>query len=116
MGRPAVFRLVFTTTGSPVRASKARSSAATCGVRSSSMVWMRAVPSTWVTAGIRWRHSGRTSWTNSMYGLGKGPSEKISGARSASTMGATGRNCSRPLTSLRRSRFSERPGWAMSER
>ena len=41
-----------------------------------------------------------------MYGAGQRPPSKISGARSASTIGATGRNCSRPLTSLSRSRFA----------
>ncbi len=50
-----------------------------------------------------------------MYGLGSGPS-KMSAARSARTIGATGRNCSRPLTSLRRSRLPACPGWASSER
>ena len=60
------------------------------GRSSSSTVWMRAVPSTWTTAGMRSRHSGRTSCTNSMYGLGIGPSVKIVGARSVSTIGATG--------------------------
>ncbi len=66
--------------------------------------------------GMRSRHAGATSWTKSMYGLGRGPPEKISAARSASTIGATGRNCSLPLTSLRRSRFSLRPGWASRDR
>ncbi len=57
-----------------------------------------------------------TSWTKSMYGLGIGPPEKISAARSASTIGATGRNCSRPLTVLSRSRLSIRRGSASSDR
>ena len=38
------------------------------------------------------------------------PRPKISGARSASTIGATGRNCSRPLTSFSRSRLRGVPG------
>ena len=38
-----------------------------------------------------------------MNGLGSGPPSKSSAARSARTIGATGRNCSRPLTSLSRS-------------
>ena len=46
-------------------------------------------------------HRGRTACKDS----GAGPS-KISAARSASTIGATGRNCSRPLTSLSRSTLS----------
>ena len=61
------------------------------------------MPSTWTTAGIRSRQPSRTWWVKSMYGLGSGPPSKSSAARSASTMGATGRNCSRPLTSLSRS-------------
>ena len=39
-----------------------------------------------------------------------------SAARSVSTIGATGRNCSRPLMSLRRSTLSPRAGWASKER
>ena len=65
---------------------------------------MRAEPSTCTTAGMRALHSGRTLWVNSMYGLGRGPS-KISAARAALTMGATGRNSSRPLTAFSRSRL-----------
>src|SRR5690606_3827006 len=109
IGRPAVLRLVLMTTGRPVRSANAVIVAPRRGWRAGSTVWMRAVPSTWTAAGMRSRHSGRTVWTKSMYGLGIGPSAKISSARSASTIGATGRNCSRPLTSLRRSRFSSRP-------
>ena len=77
--RPA--SLVLTTTGTPVRRSNARRTPATRGSSRSSTVWMRAVPSTCTTAGMRSTHSGRTRWTNSMYGLGWTPS-KISGARS----------------------------------
>src|SRR5215207_6656152 len=51
-----------------------------------------------------------------MYGLGTGPREKISDARSRSTIGATGRNCSRPLMSFSRSTLSDRSGWASRER
>jgi hypothetical protein len=64
--RPAVLRLVLTTTGSPVRRSKAASMRATSGSRRSSTVWMRAVPSTWTTAGMRSRQAAATSWTKSM--------------------------------------------------
>src|SRR5215218_8596907 len=105
IGRPAVLRLVLTTTGTPVRRSTPSSSRATSGSSSRSTVWMRALPSTWTTAGMRSRQAGRTRWVNSMYGLGSGPSNS-SAARSASTIGATGRNCSRPLTSLSRSRLA----------
>ena len=116
MGRPAVLRLVFTSTGRPVRCSKAASSAASSGWRSGSTVCTRAVPSTCTTAGMRSCHRAATSWTNSMYGLGSGPREKISAARLARTTGATGRNLSRPLMSLSRSRLTRSPGWASSER
>ena len=50
-----------------------------------------------------------------MYGLGSGPS-KTSAARSSRTIGATGRNCSRPLTSLSLVSVSRRPGLASSDR
>jgi hypothetical protein len=50
-----------------------------------------------------------------MYGLGSGPS-KISAARSSRTMGATGRNDSRPFTAFNRSTLSARPGWASRRR
>ena len=116
IGRPAVFSDVLTTTGTPVRASKHSSIRATSGSSSRSTVWMRAVPSTCTTAGMRSRHSSCTPWVKSMYGEGIGPSRKISDARSASTIGATGRNCSRPLMSLSFSRFSGRRGSASSER
>ncbi len=115
IGRPAVLRLVLTTTGSPVSSLNARIVACSRGVDPST-VWMRAVPSTCTTAAIRSRHAGATSCTNSMYGLGTGPPEKISAASSSRTIGATGRNCSRPFTSLSRSRFSTGPGCASRER
>ncbi len=50
-----------------------------------------------------------------MYGEGNGPL-KISGARSSSVIGATGRNCSRPLTSFTRRSVSAWRGLASSER
>src|SRR5690242_11051836 len=53
IGRPAVFRLVLTTTGTPVRRSTASSRRATSGSSLRLTVWMRAVPSTCTTAGIR---------------------------------------------------------------
>ena len=51
-----------------------------------------------------------------MYGEGPGPRPKRSPRGRASTIGATGRNCSRPLTSLSRSRLRWWPGCASSER
>ena len=110
MGRPAVLRLVLITTGRPVRCSKPSSIRATNGSLDGSTDWIRAVPSTWTAAGIRSRQPSATSWTKSMYGDGMGPRENSSEAREASTMGATGRNCSRPFTSLRRRRLLSRPG------
>ncbi|MFF1794026.1 hypothetical protein ACFVXQ_07305, partial [Kitasatospora sp. NPDC058263] len=66
IGRPAVLRLVLTTTGRPVSSSNRSSIRAVSGSSTGSTLWIRAVPSTWTTAGIRSRHSGATSWTNSM--------------------------------------------------
>ena len=95
----------------PVRRSNALIIRCTSGSSAASTVWMRAVPSTWTTVWRRSRHSGFTRWVNSMWGLGIGPYSNRSVARSARTMGATGRNCSRPFTLLMRSRLSL-PGWA----
>src|SRR5690606_2640531 len=81
IGRPAVFRLVFTTTGSPVRRSKPCNIRATSGSVTGSTVCTRAVPSTCTTAGIRSRQASATSWVNNMYGDGSGPRLKISAAR-----------------------------------
>src|SRR6185437_15215253 len=115
IGRPAVFSEVLTTTGRPVRRSKAASISATSGSVSAWTVCTRAVPSTWTTAGMRSRHSDRTRCTKSMYGLGYTPSKR-SANRSARTIGAIGRNCSRPLTLFIRTVVSRSPGWARSER
>ena len=111
IGRPAVLRLVLTTTGVPVSSPKAgqqpgrsadrrpgrRSGPGPCGRRGSPPAAAHAT-------------AGATSWTKSMYGLGSGPRPKISPARSSRTMGATGRNCSRPLMSFSRSTLSAWPG------
>jgi hypothetical protein len=107
-----VFRLVLTTTGTPVRRSNASSTRAMSGSVAGSTVWMRAVPSTCTTAGMRRRQPSSTRWVKSMNGLGSGPPSKSSWARSARTIGATGRNCSRPLTSFSRSVFSGSRGSA----
>ena len=53
IGRPAVFSDVLTTTGTPVRRSKASRQRAISGSASGFTVWIRAVPSTCTTAGIR---------------------------------------------------------------
>ena len=90
IGRPAVLRLVLTTTGTPVRCAKARA-ARDGGIRiRRRRSGSERYPSTWATACSRSRQCGATSCTNSMYGLGSGPREKISPARSARTIGATG--------------------------
>ena len=49
--------------------------------------------------------AGRTLRTTVASTKGR-PARLSSAARSSRTIGATGRNCSRPLTSLRRSRFA----------
>src|SRR3954454_19067074 len=82
MGRPAVLRLVLTTTGRPVRLSNDASMRARSGSGSGGTVLVRAGPSPGTTGGIRPRHEGATSWTNSMYGEGRGPREKMAAARS----------------------------------
>ena len=66
MGRPAVFRLGLMTTGSPVRASNARSIAPNRGWIAGSTVWMRAVSSTCTAAGMRSHQLGLTLCTKSM--------------------------------------------------
>src|SRR5438045_704679 len=65
------------------------------------MVWMRAVPSTWRTAGMRSALSGSTSKTKSMKGETPAWSNQLP-ASSSNTTGATGRKSSRSLMSFRR--------------
>ncbi len=75
IGRPAVLKLVLTTTGTPVRRSNAASIRCSSGSVTGSTVWMRAVPSTWVTADSRSRHParrrGRTTCTGWERGRGR---------------------------------------------
>ena len=117
IGRPAVLSEVLTTTGTPVRASKRLEHArdqrllvaidgldrARCRRRGRPPECDRATP-------------GATPWVKSMYGRRHRPVAKISARPLGSTIGATGRNCSRPLMSLSCSRFSARRGSASRER
>src|SRR5262245_24749938 len=66
IGSPATLNEVLSRTGMPERRPYASSSACSRGAMPRSSTCTRAVPSTWVTAPSRVRHSGRTGNTPDM--------------------------------------------------
>src|SRR5712671_2800448 len=104
IGSPLTLNDVLINTGMPVNASNSLSSRYNIGLVCSRTVCTRAVPSTWTIAGILSRHSGRTFLATNMNGDSSSPSN-TSLARSASTIGANGRNACRCLTRLFRISF-----------
>src|SRR6202171_970768 len=97
IGSPLTLNDVLISTGMPVNASNSLSSRYNIGLVCSRTVCTRAVPSTWTIAGILSCHSGRTCLAINMNGDSSSPSN-TSLARSASTIGANGRNACRCLT------------------
>ena len=111
IGRPAVLRLVLTTTGRPVRSLEGRQHPGhqrlvgrVHGLHAGGAVDVHDGGDPVAPLGARRR--GRRACRARAAGRGR----RSRAARSASTIGATGRNCSRPLTSLSRSRLRLVPG------
>ena len=89
-----------------------RAGCARPAARRGSTVWTRAVPSTCTAAGIA-RASAVLLCVNKHVRAGKSSRRRNIRGVVTSTIGATGRNCSRPLMLLSRSRFSGIPGLAI---